>query len=268
MRRPMIVRPTYTLVNPAPGSSRIAPGERVHFLHVEKCGGTTIRYILEAFAAARGLASVNEARRPRGSWPDLDTGDVAMGHLPPPSLFRGDTRYFTILREPHDRLVSAILTYSYKTMMNVPEVIDIVDDELGNAATVLLSGPGPSDLPSRLDRAKRTLERRLAFFGFQEHFEESLALLAGLLGVGGLIAPVFQLTQESRKLEVTLDDRLRETCTFDAELYDFARELYEDRHAPNLRRADITVRRSGVHYLTVRFVPGGRSVDASETVFS
>lgn len=264
----MIVRPTYSLVNRAPGASRVSAGERVHFLHVPKCGGTTVRYILEAFAATRGIASVNEARRTGGVRPDTDAGLVAMGHLPPPSLFRADTRYFTILREPYDRLVSAVLTHSAKTKTAVPDVIRTIDETFGNAATVLLAGPGPSDLPSSLDRAKQTLESRLAFFGFQERFEESLALLAGLLGVDGIISPIFQLTREARKSEVALDERLRRLCAYDIELFDFAQQLYDDRHAPVLRQAEITVRRPGVRYLAVRILPGTPNVDASEIEFS
>lgn len=266
----MIIRPTYSLINASDAVPPFGAGERVHFLHVEKCGGTTMRYVLEGLAAQRGLKSINEARQVGGALPDPGGGDIAMGHFPPADQFqRTDTRYFTVLRTPQDRLISAILTHTRKRGLSIGDMIAAVDEDFANAATVLLAGPGPDDFGSRFDRARTTLERRLAFFGFQERFDEAMALLGGLLGVAGIIFPVFQLTRESHKELVTLDDRLRALCRHDDALFDFATTLYADRFATRLREAELRQRHLGRPYLSIRLTPEmGDAVDVSEIVFT
>jgi hypothetical protein len=256
------------LVNRAARPDLARGDRRVHYLHVPKCGGTTLRYVLEGYAAIRGLTSANEARRIGGKSPDLSAAQVAMGHeRPAEGLARGDTCYFTVLRDPVQRLRS-LVAMIVRLQKRPPEtVVDELTWTQANWAVHLLTGAtGPDGDP--VSEAKRQLETRIHLFGFQERLDEFMALLAAMLEIDGVIYPAFQFTPEKRRIDQRFDAELEARSEADRALFGFAQELYRDRFAPPAEAQPRDRRIPGRSYLQVRAEPGSRNIDVSEVRFT
>lgn len=243
-------------------------GRRVHYLHVPKCGGTTLRYVLEAYAATRGLTVANEARRVEGVSPDPGAAEVAMGHVrPADGLGRGDTCYVTLLRNPVGRLRSLVAMRSSRTGRPHEAVIGDIGWTEANWAVHLLSGAtGPGG--DAVLEAKQALATRVHVFGFQERMAEFMALLATTLEVGGLIYPSFQYTPSDLQVDRAFDATFKAMTAADRELFDYARTLYGRRFAPLLSGAEAGRGLPGRTYLRIRLEESRAHVDASEIRFA
>lgn len=201
--------------------------DRLHYLHVPKCGGTTLRYVLESFAQTKGLSCVNEARDGR----PFEVGRISMGHERPNDVFqRSDTQYITVLRDPAARLRSFVQMIEDKLNRAPAEVVDGLTWRQANYAVYLLGGES-ADPTASTDAAKRALEQHVTLFGFQERLTEFLRLLCGMCGIGGLLTPSFQTTPTERRLGSEFDERFHELTAADRALYAFALDLYEERFA-------------------------------------
>jgi len=233
----------------------------IAFIHIPKTAGGTVRAMLRAGSVPTidtgNFLSFPERTKRKlarklvaGRWAD---GDVAIGHVPygtyhahlPPGI-----RYMTFLREPVDRVISHFARHidtprsRYKTTkprfqpasslgqaLASPDVPD-----LDNLQTrFLCSDPAPvGPLPaSALEDAKRNLAG-LAFVGIQERFAESLVLFQRSLGVR-LEPAINRHVNAYRPSLDEIGDRERELIEehtrLDAELYRFARNLFERRVA-------------------------------------
>ncbi|MEQ9333913.1 hypothetical protein [Thalassobaculum sp.] len=247
----------------------LARGDRrVHYLHVPKCGGTTLRYVLEGFAATRGLSAENEARRIEGVAPDLGKAQVVMGHeFPSDGLTRNDTCYFTVLRDPVRRLRSLVGMLAERDSLPPEDIARNLTWKQANWAVYLLTGAtGPED--GLVARAKDALENRVHVFGFQENLNEFVALLAATLDVDGVIFPSFQFTPNSLRVDDKFDSMFAAMATADRELFDFARALYRERFASRVSPEDASRRQIGRNYLCIRIRAEDDHVDVSEVTFS
>jgi hypothetical protein len=234
----------------------------IAFIHIPKTGGGTVKAMLRAGSAHRVIDCGNFLTGPDRTTKKLAEklaargwaeGAVAIGHVQygtyraqlPPGV-----RYMTFLREPVDRVISHYSRHignaqgrydgakprfagadSLEKALTNPDVPD-----LDNLQTrFLCSDPAPvGRLPdSALDDAKRNLAE-LAFVGIQEQFTESLVLLERSLGVSLEPATDRHVNAYRPSLD-ELGDRQRELVEehtrLDAELYQFARELFEQRVA-------------------------------------
>jgi hypothetical protein len=201
-----------------------------------------------------------------GRWEDWHRkgGRVTVGHVPY-GLFRrylpASTRYITFLREPGARVLSHYYRHVFAKDPRVEKVVRrperapnhrdrseaprvaigllreaLVEKrlpELTNLATRFLCGH-PSllgELPaSALDDAKENL-REFAFVGLQERFEESIVLLQRMLELDLIPYESRHVRIGSPALaEIPAEARalIAEHNGLDAELYAFARELFDD----------------------------------------
>lgn len=256
------------IVNCAARPDLARAGRRVHYLHVPKCGGTTLRYVLEGFAATRGLISANEARRTGNTSPDLSASQVAMGHVRPgDGLTRPDTCYFTVLRDPVQRLRSLVAMIVRLHGLAPEAVVDDLTWTQANWAVHLLTGAtGPDGDPAA--EAKRVLETRIHLFGFQEQMTEFMALLAAMLEIDGIIYPAFQFTPSDRRLDERFDAAFAEKSSADSALYAYALELYRNRFALTADPEALSQRVPDRTYLHIRVERDRSDIDVSEVTFT
>jgi hypothetical protein len=185
----MIVDQATTLVNRVPQPTLFRGGSRAHFLHVMKCGGTTTRYIVEAACGLLGVAVDNEAGVflcDAAAARDHEA-DFVLSHAPTPDLFdRNDTHYFTILRNPIERVESLITAFARSPRgrrKSHDQIFQSLTDLEFNETTGLLGwAPEGGNLDNMLERAKTRLRDEILFFGFQEKYHEFAALLATFIG--------------------------------------------------------------------------------------
>ncbi len=265
---PMYINRKPRVVNRAPRPDLARGDRRVHFLHVPKCGGTTLRYVLEGYAAVRGLTSANEARRENGVSPDLSASQIVMGHdRPVEGLTRSDTCYLTVLRDPVLRLHSLVAMTARLQKRPANNIVEDLSWVQANWAVHLLTGAESPD-GDPVSEAKRQLETRVQLFGFQERLDEFMAMLASLLEVDGIIYPSFQYTINKQRLDQRFDAEFEARSGSDRELYEFARDLYRDRFGPPMDPKAIERRIPGRSYLRIQAELGATSIDVSEVRFT
>jgi Galactose-3-O-sulfotransferase len=148
-----------------------------------------------------------------------------------------DFHYLTFLREPVDRVVAHYLELQPRASFADALEAGFVQD---NLQTRMLSGshePFGEVTEEMLDAAKRNLRERFLFVGLAERLEESLVLARIRLVVG---AGVYR--QEPNRVRAPADvpaetrALAREINRYDIELYDFAKELFDN--APELEQLE------------------------------
>jgi hypothetical protein len=87
---------------------------------------------------------------------------------------------------------------------------------------------------ARLERAKSNLRERIDVFGLQEHFDEFCGELSRRFG-WDLGAPRFANRTQRSPVSDALRERIAQDNRIDGELYDFARQLWDER-----RRASVS----------------------------
>jgi hypothetical protein len=233
-----------------PGAQRAEP--LIAFVHIPKtAGGTVTSMFVHAFSKAAVRRVGNFLRNPektaaKVSQPLRAETRVAFGRVPY-ALYRehfpADTRYMTFLREPVDRVVSHYYRHLHGKLRSVDgeriafgsigEALEMGLPHHNNVATRLLcSDPAPNgDLPpSALDDAKANL-REFAFVGIQERFDESIALLLRMFDLGLVPYEDRRVNPDRPAVEEISDEErtlIAERNRLDAELYEAARELFEE----------------------------------------
>ncbi len=228
------------------------------FLHIPKAGGSTLQeYVLSHYPGGRFYRFTGDTKQwlDFPSLPEQERAsfDVLVGHvhfgvhrfLPEPST------YMTMLRDPVDRVVSHyyyVLSdpkhYLYPIVAGrgytlLEFALTRVSHELDNDQVRWLTEPHHFDVErvdrSLLEEAKWNLEHGIAAFGLVERFDESLRLFESAFGwprrqwserknVNRERPPLSEI--DPAALEV-----IREVNQFDAELYEFAKALFEERAA-------------------------------------
>jgi hypothetical protein len=263
-----------TLVNRVPKPTLFYNDSRAHFLHIPKCGGTTTRYILEAACSVLGAAVANQA----GGFLDNaapardQEAQFVLSHAPPPDLFdRNDTHYFTVLRNPIERVESLITHISRSPRgrgKSHDEIFQSLTDLEFNQATGLLGwAPESGNFDKMLERAKNRLREKVLFFGFQEKYHEFAALLATFIGFEGIIFSKYQVTDTKCRLLPENRYHLTKRVCHDAELYAYALNLYEKSFASLFKDGSFRKARIGVPYLSVRYDSDTKTVGLDQLVF-
>jgi hypothetical protein len=218
------------------------------FVHIPKTAGATVTTMFfGAYSKPRVQGAGNYLRDPEGTRAMLVrvrlsgrwSGEpVVVGHTPY-GLFRKhlppDTRYMTFLREPVDRVLSHYHRHLERKLSRSTSLVEVLEmgvPDVNNLATRFLCGdPAPlGDLrPSALDDAKENLST-FAFVGVQERFEESVALLQRMLGLGPVPYLDRHVSVDRPTVEGIPGEQLaaiRAHNRLDDELYRFALELFE-----------------------------------------
>ena len=255
----MYVKTEYSLVNAVGGAELAKRGRRVHFLHVPKTAGTTTRYVLEGYAAIKGLTCANEARRAEGEQINLTEDTIVMGHRRCPDILaRDDTCYISVFRDPVERIESLIRMRTSRFGKSVGEVIDVFTWGEINSVTQLFTGAECAQ-DADVEAAKQRLSSGLHLFGFQDRFDEFMAMLAGLLEIDGIVFPRFQVA--TNRVDFTKAQRayIFTESRADRALYDFAKTLYASRVTPRFQFENLNEKRTGKHYLLIEI-----NIDANE----
>lgn len=210
------------------------------FVHIEKTGGRTVRYILRSSYGSRHCEV-----EPDGLWDDLpfSTSDLRRLRRVYPRLVSvaghrvtgyvdleeqgTDFKYFTFLRDPLKMAASRYQFHVDRKKKNLSFEEWLQKDAVRNAQAKRIAGT-----PSAND-AIRMIDRKEMFVGLSERFDESLVLLRALrardLNIGYTSVNVARGNNLAHDL--LADQRTREALVeanrADLELYNYVRdEIY------------------------------------------
>lgn len=230
--------------------------KRIIFLHVKKSAGTTLNSVLTLQYVRKRTFWISPGN-PESSFLKLSQNeknsiDLLRGHINfgCHEWFSDDSAYITVLREPKKRVFSYLNYWTQESIAHrdkngwwfqlirehSPEdlLAKEMHFELENGMVRQLSGKGNSDERCNqhdLDLAMHNLEKRCIAFGLTERFNDSLALFQQALGWRMPI--VFSSAKVRSQNIIQLDERLSELIlernTLDEKLYQFAKELFEER---------------------------------------
>lgn len=210
------------------------------FIHIEKTGGRTLRYILRSTYGPRhcevepdglwedGPFSTTDLRRLRRLYPKLASvaGHRVTGYaeLEEPGT---EFSYFTILRDPLKMGASRYQFHRDRKKKNLSFEEWLEKDAVRNTQVKRIAGT-----PS-VDDAIRMIERKKIFVGLSERFDESLVLLKALrapdLNIGYASVNVAKRNDLANELLENPRTRqaLVEANEADLHLFDYVRaELY------------------------------------------
>ncbi len=236
------------------------------YMHIPKCGGTTLNNVLENnFDEDKRYyvnpKNISSSKRQLGGIENKSSIRLLHGHLCYGwhKLLPKKCMYFTVIRDPIERVVSQ---YNYvrfrddhshylseivneKKMSIKDYVRSGICDEVNNGMVRLLSGVedivqepyGESSIPygtndkTLLERALENVDRHFAFVGLQEHFDKSLLLLRERLSLDTV---TYRRQNTGRrhydKVHPDDDDRevIREYNELDIKLYRYMRTRFEE----------------------------------------
>ncbi|HTY55471.1 MAG TPA: sulfotransferase family 2 domain-containing protein [Candidatus Binataceae bacterium] len=222
------------------------------FLHLPKCGGTTLNRLieweynpLEVFSVDPSFFRWSYWRLAKTPIERLKRIRVFKGHMPfglHQRLSRPAT-YITVLREPIDRAISSYYyAQSYKldpqhriaSKLSLEEYIRTTPKE--NVQTKLLAGytNGYDFLsgectPAMLETAKRNLSESFSLIGLTERFDESLVLAKIMFGWQIRQYANFNVTRSRPKKDAVpagVRELVAERYRFDVMLYEYAEQLF------------------------------------------
>ena len=220
------------------------------FTHIPKAAGSTMVAIIRSEFGERQI--LNRGRMKVGDW-RLQLGKLRPGiraivgharygvHREVP----GPCRYFTILRDPVERAISL---YSYiRGTPAHPRYAEVMSGKLGVAdharqkrdiQTKYIAGSTAAGADviddGELDRARHHLESEYEAFGLAEEFAKSVLLFTQafgwkLRGYRSRNVTADRIAQASLAPDVL--DGIRAANRLDLQLYEFARQLFQQRVA-------------------------------------
>ena len=227
------------------------------FLHLPKCGGTTLNRIIEweyplnrVFSVDPSFFRWSHRRVSRWSQRALDRIQVFKGHMPfglHERLSRPAT-YITFLREPVERVISEYyfakhhrLHPQHKRMQKLSLEQYALTTPHHNMQTKLIAGHGdyPDFLAGDCDEqvletAYRHLARNFGFAGLTERFDEGLAKLKLMFGWNITRYAKFNVTPvrlQKSKVPADIQALIAERNRFDCALYEHVARDYREKIA-------------------------------------
>ena len=226
----------------------------VIFLHLPKCGGTTLNRIIEWEYPPLRIFSIDPSffrwsHRRVSRWPRerLAKMRVFKGHMPFGLHERlpQPATYITFLREPVERVISEYyfaLHYRLHPQHRRMQTLSLEDYALQtphhNLQTKLLAGRGnhPDFLAGDCDEetvalAKDNLARHFSFVGLTERFDEGLAVLKLIFGWNIAQYASFNVTRVRPKKDTVpaaVQAAIAERNRHDVALYAHVTTLYQE----------------------------------------
>lgn len=247
----MITLPAIANLTKAPPVTK--GDQAIIFLHLPKCGGTTLNRIIEWEYHPLRIFSVDPifflwSFKKVNRWPKdrLAQMQVFKGHMPF-GLHRKlpqPATYITFLRDPIDRVISAYyFARNYKLHPKHRQVSRMTMEEYvrtwpnHNVQTKLLSGrPYTGDFhagecdSAMLEAAKENLATHFSLVGLTERFDECLAVLKIIFGWDIAQYADFNVTKRPRSnnLPSSIVDLIAERNKFDVALYEHVVPRFEE----------------------------------------
>lgn len=239
-------------------------------MHIPKTAGTTFLSILgRQYHRARTFDLTGNVTADAARLDSLRTADrkairLFTGHAPIETGLPGPdaASIITFLRDPIERVRSFCQHVAegkspYLLRDFPPESFDLdrflsgAGGELSNLQTKMLINRGSITASERLDRmpasdardlALENLFDRVAAFGLQEKFDQSVLIFAEIFGWS---LPLYYSRNESTfrpgfELESRQTDRIAELNAIDIEVYEAARRAFDDQLSTRVREGDIT----------------------------
>jgi Galactose-3-O-sulfotransferase len=249
-----------------PAASQVPRGgeteEAVIFLHLPKTAGTTVNRLIEWEYRLSEMYSIDPFFF---KWSAAHLRKLPPGRLKRIRMFKGHmafglhevlsqpATYITVLRDPIDRVISAFyFMRSYKlhplywkfrrNNWTLEDFVRLYPRENVQAKVVGGSEYDAPCTPEILEKAKQNLRRYFSVVGLSERLEESLALMKLRFGWKLTSYSSFNVTRSRPKkddLPKATIDLIGEKNAFDIELYQCAREIFEDafkRNATEVKR--------------------------------
>lgn len=226
MRQMMLRSAEFLAKNPAPAPGAARPGgpldlapiddERLVYLHVPKCGGTTLHALLSAWYGAHAVHPERLNGLYRYTAAEMTRYKVFSGHYDhyATRLVPGRKRLISFLRDPRDRLISlyhfhrahkpefakkqnlVLARWAIELDINAYFANETVREHLAVNNSIVrhfsdvpqtghrwLGAPDPrmNDVPLMRDQALANLDT-FEFIGFMDRYDASVAHLAEILG--------------------------------------------------------------------------------------
>ena len=219
------------------------------FIHVPKTAGTTMLRIIEDRYPPGSVESLYLAPPEEAAARIAQIGPqtrIVAGHVDYSYSrnFPGPFRAFAMLREPVERAISLFYFVkrepshpSHQAVLDGKISIEEMSREQGGMQARFIAGYSPVepvDDAVLLAQAKENLVQKLAVFGLTERFDETLLLLTKALGWplrGYARMNVTKQRPSKGATDPALLAAIRDASTVDVALYEFARELFEQRLA-------------------------------------
>lgn len=219
------------------------------FIHVPKTAGTTMLRIIEDRYPAGSVESLYLAPPEEAAARIAKIGPqvrIVAGHVDYSysANFPGPFRAFAMLREPVDRAISLFYFVkgepshpSHQAVLDGKISIEEMSREQGGMQARFIAGfstTEPVDDATLLAQAKTHLVEKIAVFGLTERFDETLLLLTKALGWplrGYARKNVTKKRPSKEATDPALLAAIREASAVDVALYEFAREIFEERIA-------------------------------------
>lgn len=199
-----------------------SPGNRVIFMHLPKCGGTTFHRILERMYPSDDIFNIHNgidknllslAQKKR------DEIKLLKGHMlfGLHEHFSGRSNYITFLRKPEERIVSyyyyVIRKPNHRLYSKVVNsgmglydfVATINQGDVNNGQIRMISGIHDTE-SNMLEKAISNIEKHFSFVGTLEDFDESLIILSKIYHWSLPYYRVNNKTRHRRKIDL-IDDR-------------------------------------------------------------
>ena len=236
-----------------PVNAGSADSSLIAFVHIPKTAGSTLTTMMEVqYSPAQTYkihydGSRKQVRRLKEALSRRrDSLRIVRGHMDFAwnALMPPDTRFFTILRDPVERVISHY--YQYRRKQDSPIhalamrssllqwVRDCGIDEMDNGQTRRLAGAMPlpcGEISSEtLEKAKANLASRFVVVGLTERFDESQVLLHRAFGWPYRRYPKRRIginRVQRTELSAEVLKGIENCNRFDLDLYRFASELFE-----------------------------------------
>lgn len=244
--------------------------QTIIFLHIPKTAGTTLNQVIDRQYPAKQVYSfgpvAQESLEAYKQMPEVERTRfrVVRGHMGFGfhQWVPGAATYFTILRDPIDRVISFYYfvqrtrqhyLYNYLEFdgMDLKDLVEShVTTMVDNGQTRMISGVwldarfGECD-ETTLEQAKRNLREHFSVVGLTEQFDESLILLQQAFGWKNITYTRQNVTRKRPKrsqLSSGTIDVLRAANHLDIELYDYAKTLFEAQKAAQGQAFDKALR--------------------------
>jgi hypothetical protein len=230
--------------------------QHIRFLHLPKTAGTTLSHLLHRNYYSHlpfelsGIEQVDRERFDSLTVKEKNTRKLFIGHA---SIITGvqqadDAQMITILRDPVARVKSycqhvyegkngILAKYFPNKRFDLDEFLDCNDDDLSNLQTKLLVGryndhfktlDRPASWSAMRDLALNNLFHKVAHFGLQEFFEESLTIFAAELNWYSVQCESKNVASKTTKLKFEQRhlDRIAELNRLDLEVYNVAKARF------------------------------------------